>query len=325
MMKALLFALYLVMLFLAPHFFYPIALMKIMCFALFACAFNLLFGFTGLLSFGHAAFFGIGSYAAAYSLKHFGVTTEVGMLIGCIVAAVLGAAIGLLAIRRFGIYFSMITLALAQLVFFACLQSPWTGGEDGLQAVPRGELLGIWSLRDDLAVYVFVSVICTGGVALIWKIVYSPYGEALKAIRESESRAMSLGYNVDRYKLGAFIISAALSGCAGALKAIVLGFATLTDVAWTTSGDVVLMTLLGGLGTIFGPAVGATLVVVLNTELADRVGNKVTVIVGLAFIVCVLSFRKGIVGELLAWRKAARSDAEITQSPELVAIEEKRM
>lgn len=194
-----------------------------------------------------------------------------------------------------------------------------------MQAVPRGELLGIWSLRDDLAVYVFVSVICTGGLALIWKIVYSPYGEALKAIRESESRAMSLGYNVDRYKLGAFIISAALSGCAGALKAIVLGFATLTDVAWTTSGDVVLMTLLGGLGTIFGPVVGATLVVVLNTELADRVGNKVTVIVGLAFIVCVLSFRKGIVGELLTWRKAARSDAEITESPELVAIEEKRM
>jgi branched-chain amino acid transport system permease protein len=285
----------------APFYIYPIALMKVMCFALYATAFNLLFGYTGLLSFGHAAFFGAGSYAASYALKYFGVSTEIGLTLGCIAAAALGLAIGVLATRRYGIYFSMITLAMAQLVYFGFLQLPFSGGEDGLQGVPRGEVFGIWSIRNDIAAYCFVTVVSVLGIGAIVRVVHSPFGQVLRAIRENEARAISLGYNVKRYKLGAFVLSATIAGCAGATKAIVLGFATLSDAAWTNSGDVVLMTLLGGVGTVLGPIVGATLVVTLHNELADKVGTSVTIIVGLLFIGCVLAFRRGVVGEIASW------------------------
>ena len=288
----------------APFYIYPIALMKVMCFALYATAFNLLFGYTGLLSFGHAAFFGAGSYAASYALKYYGVSTELGLLIGCVAAAALGLAIGSLATRRYGIYFSMITLAMAQLVYFGFLQLPFSGGEDGLQGVRRGEVFGIWSIRDDLAAYFFVTVVVVLGIGAIVRVVHSPFGQVLRAIRDNEARAISLGYNVKRYKLGAFVLSATVSGCAGAAKAIVLGFATLSDAAWTNSGDVVLMTLLGGVGTTLGPMVGATIVVTLHNELADKVGTNVTIIVGALFIVCVLAFRRGVVGEIGGWLRS---------------------
>jgi branched-chain amino acid transport system permease protein len=284
----------------APFVFYPVLVMKVLCFALFACAFNLLLGFVGLLSFGHAAFLGAAAYATGYAMTRWAVTPEIGLLLGTLTAAALGAVVGGLAIRRQGIYFAMITLALAQMLYFFCLQAPFTGGEDGLQGVPRGALLGVLSLGDDLTMYYFVLAVFLLGFWLIRRTVHSPFGQVLKAIRENEARALSLGYEVDRYKLLAFVLSAALAGLAGATKTLVLGFATLTDVHWATSGEVVLMTLVGGVGTIVGPVVGAAIIVTLQNELADKVGPWVTVIMGAIFVACVLAFRRGIVGELAA-------------------------
>jgi branched-chain amino acid transport system permease protein len=279
---------------------YPIFLMKALCFALFACAFNLLLGFTGLLSFGHAAFFGTAGYAAAYSIKAWGFAPEFGILFAIAMAALLGWAIGSLAIRRQGIYFAMITLAMAQMIYFLCLQANFTGAEDGLQGVPRGKLFGYLNLEDDITMYYMVFCIFMIGFLLIYRTVHSPFGQVLKAIRENEARALSLGYDVDKHKLLAFVLSAALAGMAGATKTIVLGFETLTDVNWPQSGEVVLMTLIGGIGTIFGPVAGAFFVVTLENELADKVGSWVQVIMGAIFVICVLAFRRGIVGELAA-------------------------
>ena len=290
----------------APFVGYPLFLMKVLCFALFACAFNLLLGFTGLLSFGHAAFLGSAGYAAGHAMKVWGFTPELGLLFGAFVSAVLGAVIGGIAIRRQGIYFAMITLALSQLVYFFCLQAPFTGGEDGLQGVPRGKLFGALPLDNDLTLYYLVLAVFALGFWLIYRTIHSPFGQVLKAIRENEARAISLGYDVDRFKLVAFVISAALSGLAGATKTLVLGFETLTDVHWHLSGEVVLMTLLGGMGTIWGPVVGAAVIVTLQNELADKVGAWVTVIMGAIFVICVLLFRRGIVGELTALFKAKR-------------------
>ena len=287
---------------LAPFVLYPTFLMKVLCFALFACAFNLLLGFAGLLSFGHAAFFGAAAYVCAWLSKAYGVTPELAILSGGGVAALLGLVFGALSIRRTGIYLTMITLALAQLVFFFAVQLPFTGGEDGLQGVPRGALLGFIPLADNQSMYYFVFAVFCAGFWLIHRTVHSPYGQVLKAIRENEPRAISLGYDVARYKLMAFVLSASMAGVAGALKALVFQLASLTDVHWHMSGEVVLMTLLGGLGTIFGPAVGAFTIVVLENELADKVGPWVTVIMGGIFVVCVLAFRRGLVGELLALR-----------------------
>lgn len=290
----------------APFFIYPVFAMELMCFALFACAFNLLLGFGGLLSFGHACFFGGAAYLSGHALKVWGLTPELGILFATAGAAVLGLLIGLVAIRRQGIYFAMVTLALAQIVFFACLQLPMTGGEDGLQGIPKGRLLGLIDLsatvsiggqRLPLALYFFVLAITFGGYWLIWRTVNSPFGVALKAIRENEARALSLGYRVDRYKLAAFVMSAALAGLAGATKALVVGLASLTDVSWHMSGEVVLMTLLGGMGTLLGPVVGAVTVVSLHHELSS-LGSWVTVTIGSIFVLCVLAFRRGIVGEI---------------------------
>lgn len=281
----------------APFFVYPIFLMKIMCFALFACAFNLLLGYTGLLSFGHATFFGGAAYFSAHAVKVWGVPPEIGILIGTAGAAVLGLVMGFFAIRRQGIYFAMITLALAQMFYFFCLQAPFTHGEDGIQGVPRGLLLGFIDLRQPLNIYYFVLAVFLIGVFSIWRIVNSPFGMILRSIRENESRAVSLGYSVANYKLAAFVMSAALAGLAGATKAIVFQFATLTDVTWQMSGEVILMTLLGGIGTMVGPMVGATLVVTLQNTLATS-GFPVTIATGLIFMVCVLVFRRGIVGEI---------------------------
>lgn len=283
----------------APFFVYPIFLMKIMCFALFACAFNLLLGYTGLLSFGHATFFGGAAYFSAHAVKVWGVPPEIGILIGTAGAAVLGLVMGFFAIRRQGIYFAMITLALAQMFYFFCLQAPFTHGEDGIQGVPRGLLLGFIDLRQPLNIYYFVLAVFLIGVFSIWRIVNSPFGMILRSIRENESRAVSLGYSVANYKLAAFVMSAALAGLAGATKAIVFQFATLTDVTWQMSGEVILMTLLGGIGTMVGPMVGATLVVTLQNTLATS-GFPVTIATGLIFMVCVLVFRRGIVGEIYA-------------------------
>ena len=277
---------------------YPIFLMKALCFALFACAFNLLLGFTGLLSFGHAAFFGTAGYASAYSIKSWGFAPEFGLLFAVGVAALLGWLIGALAIRRQGIYFAMITLALAQMIYFFCLQAKFTGAEDGLQGVPRGMMFGFIDLKDDLTMYYVVLGIFLIGFLIIFRTVHSPFGQVLKAIRENEARALSLGYDVDKHKLLAFVISTALSGLAGATKTIVLGFETLTDVNWPQSGEVVLMTLIGGIGTMFGPVVGAFSIITLQNELADKVGSWVQVIMGAIFVICVLAFRRGIVGEL---------------------------
>jgi branched-chain amino acid transport system permease protein len=282
---------------------YPVLIMKILCLAIFACAFNLLFGFTGLLSFGHAAFFGSAAYVTGWVVKNLNVSPEVGLLIGMIFGGLLGLGVGVVAIRRQGIYFAMITLALAQMVYFACLQAPFTHGEDGLQGVPRGRLFGVLPLDSDLAMYYFVLAVFAIVFVLIRRIVHSPFGQILKAIRENEPRAVSLGYAVDRYKLLAFVLSAALTGLAGSLKTLVLGFATLSDVYWGTSGEVILMTLLGGLGTFLGPVVGAGIVIALQDTLADRVGSWVTVIIGAIFVVCVLLFRRGIVGEYVAFRQ----------------------
>jgi branched-chain amino acid transport system permease protein len=279
---------------------YPTFLMKCWCLALFACAFNLLLGYTGLLSFGHAAFFGAAGYIAGHAIKVWGCSPEIGILAGTAFAGVLGWAFGSLAIRRAGIYFAMITLALAQMTYFVWLQMPFTGGEDGLQGVPRGALFGVIDLSDNMNLYYLVFAIFLCGFFLIYRTIHSPFGQVLKAIRENEPRAISLGYDVDKYKLVAFVLSAALSGLAGATKTVVFQLASLTDAHWHTSGEVVLMTLLGGLGTVFGPVVGAFVVVGLQNQLADKVGSWVQVIMGVIFVVCVLAFRRGIVGELMA-------------------------
>ncbi|MBP2297624.1 branched-chain amino acid ABC transporter permease [Azospirillum picis] len=284
---------------LAPYVLYPVFLMKVLCFALFACAFNLLIGYAGLLSFGHAAFFGGAAYIAAHTVKEWGWSPELGLLAATVVAAGLGLVFGLLAIRRQGIYFAMITLALSQMVFFLALQLPFTHGEDGIQAVPRGLLFGLFDLSQPLTMYYTVLAIFVGGFAIIWRTVHSPFGQVLKAIRENEPRAVSLGYRTERYKLLAFVLSASLAGLAGGTKAIVFQLASLTDVTWQMSGEVVLMTLLGGMGTLFGPVVGAALVVTLESYLAAT-SLPVPVVIGCIFVVCVLLFRRGIIGELLA-------------------------
>ncbi|WP_291812492.1 branched-chain amino acid ABC transporter permease [Limnobacter sp.] len=302
----------------APFFMYPVLLMKLLCFALFACAFNLLIGYTGLLSFGHAAFLGGAGYIAGYVIRDLGLPFELGLLAGVAFAAFLGLVMGALAIRRQGIYFTMITLALAQMLYFIFLQSPFTGGEDGLQGIPRGTLLGVVDLSDDLTLYFVVLAICIAGYALIVRTVHSPFGQVLKAIKENEPRAISLGYDVDKYKLLVFVLSAALSGLAGATKASVLGFETLTDVHWTMSGLVVLMTLVGGLGTLAGPIVGAIVIIALENRIGEfgtwmavttdiawfrSLGEQVTIVTGFIFIVVVLAFRRGIVGEIIAWNQ----------------------
>jgi branched-chain amino acid transport system permease protein len=292
-----------VLLLIAPMVVYPVLVMKVLCYALFACAFNLLLGYTGLLSFGHAAFFGTSAYVAGHALKVWGFPTEIGLLTGMLASTVLGYVFGSLAIRRQGIYFAMVTLALAQMIFFYFLQAPFTGGEDGLQGVPRGKLLGFIDLSDDHNLYYFVLAIFVFAFWLIYRTIHSPFGQILKAIRENEPRAISLGYDVNKYKLLAFVLSASLAGLAGATKLLVFRFATLSDAYWHTSGEVVLMTLLGGLGTVFGPVVGAGVIITLQDELSDKVGSWVTVIMGVIFVVCVLAFRRGIVGELSALLK----------------------
>ena len=299
----------------APFVGYPVFLMKLLCFGLFACAFNLLIGYTGLLSFGHAAFFGGAGYVTGHALTVLGLPFEVSLVLGVLASAALGLVMGLLAIRRQGIYFAMITLALAQMVYFAALRAPFTHGEDGLQGVPRGKLLGVLDLGNDLVLYFVVLAICTAGFALIVRTVHSPFGQVLKAIKENEARAVSLGYDVDRYKLVAFVLSAALAGLAGATKTVVLGFETLTDVHWTMSGLVILMTLVGGMGTLAGPILGAFLIVALENKLGDlgnflaetthvewfaSLGESVGIVTGFIFVACVLLFRRGIVGEISA-------------------------
>jgi branched-chain amino acid transport system permease protein len=281
----------------APFVVYPVFIMKVMCFALFACAFNLLIGFGGLLSFGHAMFLGTAGYATAHAAKVWGFPPEAAILFGTASAALLGIVTGLLAIRRQGIYFAMITLALAQMIFFFYLQTPFTHGEDGIQAVPRGKLFGLLDLSNILAMYFTVLAVFLGGFLAIYRVIHSPFGQVLKAIRENEPRALSLGYDTTRYKLIAYVLSAALAGLAGSTKAIVFQLASLTDVHWTMSGEVVLMTLLGGLGTIFGPVVGALIVISMENYLA-QLGAWVTVAQGVIFVLCVLTFRRGVVGEL---------------------------
>jgi len=281
----------------APFLLYPVFLMKVLCFALFACAFNLLLGYGGLLSFGHAAYLGTASYICAHTAKVWGVPPEVAILLGTASAAVLGLVFGSLAIRRQGIYFAMITLALAQMVFFFSLQAPFTGGEDGIQAVPRGRLFGLVDLSSDTTLYYVVATIFLAGVLFIYRIIHSPFGQVLKAIRDNEPRAISLGYATNRYKLVVFTLSATLAGLAGATKAIVFQLASLTDVHWTMSGEVVLMTLVGGMGTVFGPMVGAAVIVTMQNYLA-HLGAWVTVIQGVIFVICVMLFREGIVGVL---------------------------
>ncbi|WP_219861057.1 branched-chain amino acid ABC transporter permease [Vreelandella piezotolerans] len=284
----------------APFVAYPVFLMKILCFALFACAFNLLLGYAGLLSFGHAAFLATGGYVTGYLLASYpSLTPELGILAGTAMATLLGALFGVLSIRRQGIYFAMVTLALAQLMFFVFVQSSFTGGEDGLHGVPRGHLFGMLDLSSNLAMYYFVFAVFVFGFAVIQRAVHSPFGQVLKAIRENEPRAVSLGYNVDAYKLLAFVLSAALAGLAGSTKTVVFQLASLTDAHWHMSGEVILMTLLGGVGTLLGPLMGAGLVVSLQHLLAQSpLGNWVSVILGIIFVICVLSFRSGIVGEL---------------------------
>jgi branched-chain amino acid transport system permease protein len=290
-------ALFLALLLVAPALIYPIALMKVLCFALFACAFNLVLGYTGLLSFGHAAFFGWAAYVSAHVVKVWAMPPELGILAGTAAGAGLGLGFGWLAIRRQGIYFAMVTLALAQMMFFVALEVPFTHGEDGIQAVPRGILLGLFDLSRPYVMYYTVLAIFLAGFALIYRTIHSPFGQVLKAIRENEPRAISLGYEVDRYKLLAFTLSAALAGLAGATKALVFQLASLTDATWQMSGEVVLITLLGGVGTVFGPVVGAAIWVLLETYLSG-IGSWVTVIQGSIFVIVVLTFRKGVVGEI---------------------------
>jgi branched-chain amino acid transport system permease protein len=305
----------------APFVGYPVFLMKLLCFGLFACAFNLLIGYTGLLSFGHAAFFGGAGYVTGYALTALGLPFEAGLVLGVLAAGAIGLVMGLLAIRRQGIYFSMITLALAQMVYFGALRAPFTHGEDGLQGVPRGKLLGLLDLGNDLTMYYVVLALVVAGFALIVRIIHSPFGQVLKAVKENEPRAISLGYDVDKVKLLAFVLSSALAGLAGATKTVVLGFETLTDVHWTMSGLVILMTLVGGMGTLAGPVLGAFLVVALENKLGDvgnflaeathvewfaSLGESVGIVTGLIFVACVLMFRRGIVGEIAAALDAAK-------------------
>ena len=295
---------------------YPVFVMKLMCFALFASAFNLLLGYTGLLSFGHAAFLGGAAYVAGHAIKVWELTPEMGLLAGTLGAAAMGWVFGALAIRRQGIYFAMITLALAQMVFFLCLQAPQTGGEDGLQGVPRGKLFGLIDLSDDVVMYYVALAIVVAAFLLIVRIIHSPFGQVLKAIKENEPRSISLGYDTQRFKLLAFVLSAALAGLAGSLKTLVLGFATLSDVHWTASGQVVLMTLVGGMGTLSGPILGSALVILLENKIGEiggwfakftgvewfaSLGESVTIVTGFIFVVCVLAFRRGVMGELIAW------------------------
>ncbi|MBZ0141743.1 MAG: branched-chain amino acid ABC transporter permease [Pseudorhodoplanes sp.] len=281
----------------APTVIYPLFLMKVLCFALFACAFNLLIGYVGLLSFGHALYFGWASYVSAYTAKAWGFTPELAILSGAATAAAFGLVAGALAIRRQGIYFAMITLALAQMMYFFAVQAPFTGGEDGIQAVPRGHLFGLISLAEPMTMYTVVVVVFLACFLVIYRIIHSPFGEVLKAIRENEARAISLGYKTDRYKLVAFVLSAALAGVAGGMKAIVFQLASLTDVYWAMSGEVVLMTLVGGLGTVFGPVVGAFVIIAMQNYLA-AFGQWVMVIQGSIFVACVMLFRRGVIGEI---------------------------
>ena len=286
----------------APIWVYPVFLMKVMCLALFACAFNLLLGFGGLLSFGHAMFLGSAGYVSAHAAKVWGWNPELAIAFGTLCAMVLAYVVGSLAIRRQGIYFAMITLALAQMIFFFSLQAPFTGGEDGIQAVPRGHLFGLINLADNSNMYAFVLVIFLACFLFIWRVVHSPFGQILKAIREHQDRATSLGYDTDRYKLLAFVISGALAGTAGAVKALVFQLASLTDVHWSMSGEVVLMTLVGGMGTLFGPVAGAAVIVSMQNYLAE-LGAWVTVVQGVIFVICVLAFRRGVIGEIAHWLK----------------------
>jgi branched-chain amino acid transport system permease protein len=282
---------------------YPVFMMKALCYAIFACAFNLLLGYTGLLSFGHAAYLGAAAYFTGWLVRSAGWSPELGVLAGTLGAGLLGLVVGAIAIRRQGIYFAMITLALAQMIYFVWLQAPFTGGEDGLQGVPRGTLFGLIPLANDTVLYYVVLAVFVAVFLAIIRIVHSPYGQVLKAIRENEARAISLGYDVDRYKLLAFVLSTSIAGLAGSMKTLVLGFATLSDAHWSLSGEVVLMTLLGGMGTFAGPVLGAFTIIGLQNFLADRVGSWVTVIIGVIFVVCVIGFRRGFVGELLAWQR----------------------
>ena len=281
---------------------YPIFLMTLICYALFACAFNLMLGYSGMLSFGHAAYFGSSAYITSWLITSNGWTTISALIVGMLVSTLLGLVIGLIAIRRSGIYFAMITLALAQLVYFVCLQAPFTGGENGIQGVPRGDVLGLFSLADDTVMYYFVLFIFVFVYLFIQRVVHSPFGQVLKAIRENEPRASSLGYYAEHHKLLVFVLSSTLAGLAGSLKALVLGFATLSDVLQSTSGEVILMTMLGGAGTFFGPVLGSAIVIALQNLLSDRVGSWVTVIIGAIFVICVMAFRRGIVGEWLAYQ-----------------------
>ncbi|MEI7568017.1 MAG: branched-chain amino acid ABC transporter permease [Alcaligenaceae bacterium] len=303
---------------------YPIFAMKIMCYALFACAFNLLLGFTGLLSFGHAAFLGSAAYASGHAIKVWGLSTELGILYGVAIAGALGVVMGALAIRRSGIYFAMITMALSQMVYFYFLQAKFTGGEDGLQGVPRGTLFGMIDLKNDLNLYYLVMAIFILGYFIIWRTVHSPFGQVLKAIRENEPRAISLGYDVERFKLLAFVLSALLAGLAGSTKMLIFVSATLSDATWQMSGLVILMTLIGGMGTLVGPVIGAFIVVLLENKVGDfgaalakltgvewfqRLGESVTIVIGLIFVICVLSFRRGLVGEFNAWIEKRKAPA----------------
>ena len=321
-LSTVIYLLLLVALLVAPFFgAYPVFVMKLMCFALFASAFNLLLGYTGLLSFGHAAFLGGSAYVAGHAIKVWGLTPELGLIAGTLVGALLGWLFGVLAIRRQGIYFAMITLALAQMMFFVALQAKFTGGEDGLQGVPRGKLFGMIDLSNDLTMYYVALVVVVAAFLLIVRTIHSPFGQVLKGIKENEPRALSLGYDVARFKLLAFVISAALSGLAGSLKTLVLGFATLSDVHWTASGQVILMTLVGGLGTLSGPLVGSAVVVLLENKIGElgnllarvttvdwfnTLGESVTMVTGLIFVICVLAFRKGIMGEIIAFIERRR-------------------
>ena len=304
---------------------YPVFMMTLLCFALFASAFNLLLGYTGMLSFGHAAFFGGAAYVAGHAIKVWGLTPEVGLLLGTASGAVLGLIMGYLAIRRQGIYSTMITLALAQMLFFVCLQAPFTGGEDGLQGVPRGKLFGLLDLQSDLLMYYVALAVVVLAFLLIVRTIHSPFGQVLKAIKENEPRAISLGYDTNRFKLLAFVLSAALAGLAGSLKTLVLGFATLSDVHWSASGHVVLMTLVGGLGTLAGPLAGSTVVVLVENKIGElgyflarltgvewfqTLGESVSIVTGLIFVVCVLAFRRGIMGEFVAWVTRRRAAAK---------------
>ncbi len=304
------FVVFVVSMILAPGVIYPVFLMKVMCFALFASAFNLMLGFGGMLSFGHAMFFGGAAYICAQTVKVYGLPPELGIVAGTLFAAALGLASGLLAIRRQGIYFAMITLALAQMFYFFCVQAPFTGGDDGIQSIPRGVFLGLVDLSSDLNFYYVVLVIFTGAQLLIWRIIHSHYGQVLKSIRENEVRAMSLGYPVDRYKLLAFVLSAGLAGLAGSTKALVFQLASLSDVAWQTSGEVVLMTLIGGVGTFVGPSLGAIIIVTMQNYMGG-LGEWVLIIQGVIFVLAVSMFRRGAVGEVLTWLKARRATREV--------------